>query len=157
MATAENEREKMARALDEDNPRGAGQMCGPYLERRLREYAYSFGVLLPYHPRNEHTLGLLAERLLTRLKDKLGGAHPATVAAVAVEADLGLRNLTAHWKDPDIEITTDEMRLVLKKGDELLAHVHCTEKKCSGTPRYDGAGTFVSSCGAVRLTKQKAS
>jgi hypothetical protein len=139
--------------LNDDDPRAAGGLLGSFLERRLQEACEAFQVQVAYNQRNEYTLSPLLTRFRVRVAEKLGNAHPVTAAALALESDMTFRNFTAHWKDPDIELTTDELHIVVERWRELDARLTCAQSQCHGYPQYDGSAAFVCDCGALRLNK----
>lgn len=136
--------------IDEDEPVRAGRNMGPFLERQLQELCESFEVLVKYNQRNEYTLDPLLDRFRVRAKDKLGKDHHLCIAVQALQDETGFRNLCAHWKNPDIPITLEEMRAVVDRWKVIEALVRC--QSCSEFLCYDGKG-FVCSCGDTPLTK----
>jgi hypothetical protein len=136
--------------IDEDEPVRAGRNMGPFLERQLQELCESFEVLVKYNQRNEYTLDPLLDRFHVRVKEKLGGNHPLCTATQALQDESGFRNLCAHWKNPDIQITLEEMKAVVGRWKTIEMLVRC--KSCSGVLLYDGKG-FVCECGATVLAK----
>ncbi len=153
VAQGRSEIEEIERLLAVDDPRGAGGLLGPFLERELQDLCEGFQVLVAYNRRNEYTLAPLLERFRVRVNSKLGATHPVTIAGVALESDLTFRNFMAHWKDPDNEVTVEELSTVLERWKALGALLTCAELKCHGVPEYDGESAFVCSCGNLVLSK----
>lgn len=153
VAHGHSEVEEIERRLANDDPRGAGGQLGPFLEQKLQELCEGFEVLVTYNQRNEYTLGPLLLRFRVRLADKLGSGHPVAAAAVAFESDLVFRNFMAHWKEPDIEFTVEELATVLDRWKALESLLTCAEPKCHGVPRYDGKSAFICPCGNLVIAK----
>jgi hypothetical protein len=153
VAQGRSEIEEIERLLAADDPRGAGGLLGPFLEKELQDLCEGFEVLVTYNRRNEYTLAPLLERFRVRVSSKLGAGHLVTTATVALESDLMFRNFMAHWKDPDSEITVEELSTVLERWKDLDALLSCAEPKCHGVPEYDGDSAFACACGTLVLSK----
>ncbi len=139
--------------IEEDEPVRAGRNMGPFLERQLQELCESFEVMVKYNQRNEYTLEPLLDRFRVRVREKLGRDHPLYEAIEALQNESGFRNICAHWKDPDIQITSPEMEAVVRKWKAIESLTRCSDKNCYGFLQYDGSGDFVCECGATRLSK----
>lgn len=139
--------------LDNDEPTRAGRELGPLLERHLQELCESFEVLVKYNQRNEYTLDPLLDRFRVRVKDKLGKHHELYGAVENLKSEAGFRNLCAHWKNPDIELTYSEMKAVVDKWKAIELIVRCRDDKCYKYVRYDGVAAFVCPCGRTQLEK----
>ena len=144
--------EEIEQLLDEDKPVQAGRNMGPFLERQLQELCEFFGVFTKYNRRNEYTLDPLLDRFRVRVREKLGKGHDLYKAVVDLQKESGFRNLCAHWKDPEIQISLEEMRLVTEKWNSVSDLVRCD--KCHIFLQYDGRRRFVCSmCGETCLEK----
>ena len=139
--------------IDDDEPVRAGRNMGPFLERQLQELCESFEVLVKYNQRNEYTLDPLLDRFRMRVKEKLSKDHSLHEAIEALQEESGFRNLCAHWKNPDIQITSEEMKAVVERWKTIEEPVRCKEECCYGFLQYDGSKGFVCRCGATRLDK----
>ena len=139
--------------LDEDEPVRAGRNMGPFLECQLQELSEAFEAMIKYNQRNEYTLDTLLDRFRVRVKEKLGASHLLHVAVQALQTDQGFRNLCAHWKDRDVELTLQEMTLVVSEWKAIEELVRCTDENCHSFLRYDGKSGFVCQCGKTRLSK----
>jgi hypothetical protein len=135
--------------IDDDEPERAGRNMGPFLERHFQELCESFEVLVKYNQRNEYTLDPLLDRFRVRIKDKLGRDHDLHIAVQAMQEESGFRNLCAHWKCPDVQITPEEMRTVVDKWKAIEQLVQC--KACYEFLQYDGSKGFVCRCGLAHL------
>jgi len=145
--------EEIEHLIDDDKPVLAGQMMGPFLERQLQELCESFEVLVKYNQRNEYTLDPLLDRFRVRVREKLGKDHSLYEAIEALQQESGFRNLCAHWKNPEIPITSQEMKAVVKGWKAIEELVRCKEECCYGFLRYDGSKGFVCACGTTRLDR----
>lgn len=133
------------RLLDNDEPVKAGRDMGPFLERQLQQVGESFGILVKYNRRNEYTLEPLLDRLRVRVGEKLGKDHSLYRAIGALREESGFRNLCAHWKNPDIQLTTEEMTAVVRRWQAVDALVRC--QSCLEFLHYNGK-SFVCRCSA---------
>jgi hypothetical protein len=124
--------------IDNDEPVTAGQKMGPFLERQLQHLCEAFGVMVKYNQRNQYTLSSLLVRFRVRVKKKLGKDHKLTKAIEALQNESGFRNLCAHWKNPAIQITPEEMEIVVERWQAIEEIVRCPS--CHGHLRYDGKG-----------------
>ena len=153
LSEGRSEMEKIEAYLRDDEPVQAGRTMGPFLERQLQDLCEAFEVYVPYNRRNEYTLKPLLERFAVRVKDKLKSSHALYAATSELQEESGFRNLTAHAKDPAVELTTVEMEIVVTKWKAVASLVKCAEQGCYGFLKYDSNGGFVCNCGATRLTK----
>jgi len=143
--------DRVKELIDDDRPTEAGIKMGVYLERQLQELCESFRVLVTYNRRNEYTLMPLLERFQTRVKDKLGREHELYQTIESLREDAGFRNFCAHWKDPDIQITSQEIRDVVTKWEVVHSHVFCPQ--CGRYAAYDGEKSFRCECPAISLVR----
>jgi hypothetical protein len=60
-------------------------------------------------------LDLLLSGLGRHVESKLNPQHPLSQSIAALAAEMGFRNLCAHAKNPDIDITPQEMSLVMER------------------------------------------
>ncbi len=139
--------------IEEDEPVRAGRNMGPFLERQLQELCESFEVMVRYNQRNEYTLEPLLDRFRMRIREKLGRDHPLYEAIDALQNVSGFRNICAHCKDPDIQITPQEMTAVVERWKAIEELVRCKSENCFGFLQYDGSKGFVCECGVTRLDK----
>lgn len=145
--------EAIKQLIDDDQAVQAGRNMGPFLERQLQEVCEAFGVLVKYNQKNEYTLDPLLDRFRIRVKDKLGNDHDLCTASENLKNESAFRNLCAHWKNPDIQITAQEMASVVEKWSAIDGLVRCTDENCCGYLKYDGSRAFVCECGLTRLER----
>jgi hypothetical protein len=147
--------EAIEELIDEDEPVRAGRNMGPFLEREIQLLCEYFEAEVKYNRRNEYTLSPLMERFRVRISKKLGNKHPLYAAVIALEQENGFRNLSAHWKNPEIDITPQEMRTVVEKWKAIEMINRCSEESCRSYVKYDGKRSFRCPCGVTVLEKQK--
>ncbi len=146
--------ERIQKHIDDDQPILAGQALGPYIEFQLQEICEAFEVQRKYNRRNEYTLDPLLDGLRVRVRAKLGGSHKLTVALDNLNAEAGFRNLSAHAKDPAIQLTPQEMNNALQKWSVVETMVRCPRAECFEVLRYTDQGTFRCACGQTELKKE---
>jgi hypothetical protein len=145
--------EQIEQHISNDQPETAGQKMGPFLERQLQELCESFEALVKYNRRNEYSLEPLLDRFRVRVRDKLKKSHPLYKAIEELQSESGFRNWSAHWKNPAIQMTSTEMKIVVERWKAIEQMVRCDEENCYGFLSYDGSGAFVCNCGATRLER----
>jgi hypothetical protein len=145
--------EQVKELIANDNPKLAGQALGPYMEFYLQDICEAFEVEVKYNRRNEYTLEPLLDRLRIRTRSKLGAEHDLTRRLDALYQDSGFRNLTAHAKNPEIELTPEEMAAVLDKWVAVEQLARCQKKECYEILRYTPAGDFRCPCSQSCLRK----
>lgn len=136
-----------------DRPRTAGQVLGPLIEADLQEISEAIEAQIKYRRYNDHTLEPLLIAVRTRLESKLGKSHAASLAARSLEEDTGFRNLCAHAKDQDADVSAAEVERARDKWQDLLANVTCVNPKCGGVVRWVDPD-FRCACGALVLKKE---
>ncbi len=146
--------EEIQKMVDDDKPVQAGSLMGPFLERQFQEFGEKFEVMVKYNRRNEYTLNPLLDRFKVRVKEKLGKNHVFVKAVQNLYNDTGFRNLCAHWKSPDIQLTMEEMNAVVKKWKEIEKLARCGEPECLNWLAYDNSiSGFICPCGTTMLIK----
>lgn len=88
-------------------------------------------------------------------KRKLGATHPLVTLLMDLQAELGFRNLCARFKNPEIDLTPEEMQVVLGKWREVEKQLRCQADVCREILRWTEP-TFSCACGASALSKIKA-
>jgi len=145
--------DRIRKFIDDDQPILAGQALGPYMEFQLQEICEAFEVPMKYNRRNEYTLDPLLDGLRVRARAKLGADHRLTVALDDLSGEAGFRNLSAHAKDPAIQLTPQEMSAALQKWSVVEAMVRCQRLECFEILGYTDQGTFRCACGQTQLRK----
>jgi len=150
--------EEIKKLVDEDKPVQAGSLMGPFLERQFQELCEKFEVMVKYTRLNEYTLDPLLDRFRVRAQEKLGKDHNFVKAILDLYDETGFRNLCAHWKDPQIQLTSQEMKAVIDKWNAIDKLVRCQSPDCLNWLVYDQSiPGFVCPCGKTRLEKAKSS
>jgi hypothetical protein len=142
--------EEIEKLIINGKPVLAGQYMGAYLERQLQEICERFDVFVKYNRKNEYTISPLFDRLRLRIQEKLGETHPLYISLIAFKEDLGFRNLCSHWKNPDIQLTEQEMQAVVNKWKIVQEKILCGI--CNEYATYDGK-QFTCSCGNIKIIK----
>ena len=145
--------DRVKELVDADRASEAGRNLGPYLERHLQELCESFEVLVKYNRRNEYTLDPLLDRFRIRAKDKLGAGHSLYLALNSLQESTSFRNLCAHWKNPAVQISADEMRDVVARWEAVRGLVFCPN--CGRYAACDGNNSFICACRGTPLTLSK--
>ncbi len=148
--------DEIIKLIDEDKPSLAGALLGPFLERQIQEICEKFEVFVKYSRINEYSLNPLIDRLRIRAKEKLGDDHCFVKAIQDLYDDTGFRNLCSHWKNPDIQLTKEEMQAVVNKWLEVEKLAKCQSDDCLDWLVYDATiSGFVCPCGKSSLEKLK--
>lgn len=148
--------EEIRQQIDNDKPVVAGGLMGPFLERQFQELCEKFEVMVKYTRLNEYSLDPLLDRFRVRVQDKLGKDHVFVKAVQSLYEETGFRNLCAHWKNPDIQLTREEMKTVVDKWTDIEKLARCQSPDCLNWLKYDGSiSGFVCPCGKTRLEKIK--
>jgi DNA repair exonuclease SbcCD ATPase subunit len=145
--------DRVANALDRDEPDEACRILAQYMEDVLQDIGERFECEVKFNRRNEYTLDTLLDRVRVRVQDKLKADHPLTKAVVDLLAANAYRNWTTHCKNPQSSIHKYEVEEVLAKWKAIESQVICPEAKCFEIVSYDGKGAFSCPCGKTRLTK----
>jgi hypothetical protein len=138
--------------ITDDRPRLAGQVLGPYMEDVLQDICEAFEVEMKFNRRNEYTLEPLLDRLRIRVQGKLGQSHALSIALVELQELSGFRNLAAHAKNPDIELTPPEMSAVTSKWRFIEESTRCSEAHCEEILKYHKP-SFRCGCGKSTLER----
>jgi hypothetical protein len=91
-----------------------------------------------------------------RVKEKLGDEHVLVQAIQSLYDDTGFRNLCSHWKNPDIQITKEEMSFVVEKWKAVENLARCQSSECFEWLKFDSSSSsFSCPCGKTSLSKTK--
>jgi hypothetical protein len=152
MAQMETGMEEIERLILDDNARAAGQRLGPLMESELQDLCEAFEAEMKYNKRGEYTLEPLLSGLRKRVDSKLKPEHPLSKQLVKISEAAGFRNLCAHAKNPEIDITPEEMKAVVEAWKGLLLMIRCPEGSCGELPHWRDPD-FACRCGGVTLSK----
>lgn len=152
MAEPDTTLEEIQQLIHDDKARDAGQKLGPLMEAELQDLCEQFEVELKYNKRGEYTLEPLLTGLRSRVKEKLKSLHALTEELSKLSEESGFRNLCAHSKNPDIDITPEEMSTVLQRWKSIQQMVRCQDTLCSELLRWVDPH-FACRCGKSKLVK----
>jgi hypothetical protein len=148
--------EEIQQLVEDDKPVQAGSLMGPFLERQFQELCEKFEVMVKYSRLNEYTLDPLLDRFRVRAQEKLGRDHIFVRAVQNLYDETGFRNLCAHWKDPAIQLTREEMKAVVDKWTDIEKLARCQAPDCLNWSAYESSiSGFVCPCGKTKLEKIK--
>lgn len=148
--------EKIHRQLENDEPVEAGRSMGPFLERQFQEMGEKFEMMVKFNRLNTYSLDPLVDRFRMRIKEKLGTEHEFYIAVDELYHDTGFRNLCAHWKDPAIQLTSEEMNAVVDKWCKIENLVICQKDDCLNWLEYKNSShEFICPCGSSKLVKNQ--
>jgi len=146
--------EEIQQLINDDKPVQAGSLMGPFLERQFQELCEKFEVMVKYNRLNEYSLDPLLDRFRVRAQDKLGNDHVFVKAVQSLYEETGFRNLCAHWKNPDIQLTREEMKAVVDKWIDIETLAKCQSPDCLNWLVYDSSTSgFICQCGKSKLGK----
>ena len=144
--------EEVDDAIRRDKPVMAGQMLGPYVERRLRTLCEWTGASMPYQKNPSHGLDRLLNALISRAKNTVGKSSEMYEALRNFYSQSAFRNLCAHGRTPTIQITSGEMKSAYVAWKKIENLFKCTNNKCNGHIRYDGSkNVFYCSCANTKI------
>jgi hypothetical protein len=126
--------ERIAKLIGEDNPAEAGRTFGVYLEWILQSLCENLESSVKYNRRNEYTLSDLLQSFMFRMKTQLKDNHSIVRLLVNFETDTGFRNFCAHWKNPTVPYTAQEINEIVEKWKKIERAVECN--KCHKFIRY---------------------
>jgi hypothetical protein len=143
--------EDIAQLLHDDKPKEAGQRLGPHMEEELQDVCERFEVDTKFRKRNDHTLDELLDRLRVRVQKKLRPNHPLSIALNELHIEAGFRNLCAHFKNPEADLTTPELQLVVNRWRAVVSLLRCGESQCGALLKWADPG-FQCDCGKTVVT-----
>lgn len=144
--------EEIEQLIHDDRARDAGRKLGPFMEAELQDLCEKFEVELKYNKRGEYTLEPLLTGFRSRIQKKLQSSHKLSEELLRLSEEGGFRNLCAHEKNPDIDITPEEMRTVLGRWKSILNMVRCQDSNCGELLRWVDPH-FACQCGKTKLVK----
>lgn len=146
--------ERIEELIEQDRPREAGSLLGPYLEQQLQSLCENFEVMVKYNRRNEYTLDPLFVYLMTRVKDKIGQQHVLYTDLNKCWQNDVFRNYCSHWKSSDFVITKEELSDILELWENVELLVYCQDASCK-SPLFwvKDKGAFICNCGKSVIKK----
>jgi hypothetical protein len=123
-----NYNEEIQKLIDDDDPIGAGQKLGRYLEMVFGITNQNLKTPIPYKLENVYTLSEFYDPLVKRFKDKPkfpNKQHKISILFSEFEQGTIFRNYCSHYKNEAIQFTSDEIEMVFKKWLEIEAEIYC--------------------------------
>jgi len=120
--------EEIQKLIDDDDPIGAGQKLGRYLEMVFGIVNQNLKTPIHYKLENVYTLSEFYNPLVKRFKDKLklpNKKHIITNLFSEFEQGTIFRNYCAHYKNESTQFTSDEIDGVFKKWLEIESQIYC--------------------------------
>ena len=127
-----NYTEEIEKLIIDDDPIGAGQKLGRYLEMVFGIINENLQTPMRYKLENTYTLSEFYEPLVKRIKDKLKSPNKQhKISKMFGEFEQGtiFRNYCAHWKDESSQFTSSEIESIFKKWLEIEAEMYCPDCK----------------------------
>ena len=153
MVAPETTLEQVEALILNDDPRQAGQLLGPLMEDEIQDACEAFEAEVKFNRRNEYTLEPLVTALKGRVDAKLKVTHPLAAALAALSSETGFRNLCAHAKNLDVDITPQEMTDVVAKWKAVASRLRCgADPACTQLVRWVDP-QFRCGCGKTVLSK----
>lgn len=124
--------EEIEKLIIDDDPIGAGQKLGRYLEMVFGIINENLQTPIRYKLENTYTLSEFYEPLVKRIKDKLKSPnkqHKISILFGEFEQGTIFRNYCAHWKDESSQFTSPEIESIFKKWLEIEAEMYCPDCK----------------------------
>lgn len=124
--------EEIEKLIIDDDPIGAGQKLGRYLEMVFGIINENLQTPMRYKLENTYTLSEFYEPLVKRVKDKLKSPnkqHKISILFGEFEQGTIFRNYCAHWKDESSQFTSPEIESIFKKWLEIEAEMYCPDCK----------------------------
>ncbi|WP_285269833.1 hypothetical protein [Kaistella rhinocerotis] len=154
-----NYNEEIEKLIIDDDPIGAGQKLGRYLEMVFGIINENLQTPMRYKLENTYTLSEFYEPLVKRIKDKLKSPnkqHKISVLFGEFEQGTIFRNYCAHWKDESSQFTSPEIESIFKKWLEIEAEMYCAD--CKSYCHYESISSteYVRcNCGNLNLKKDE--
>lgn len=120
--------EEIQKLIDDDDPIGAGQKLGRYLEMVFGIVNQNLKTPIQYKLENVYTLSEFYNPLVKRFKDKLklpNKKHIISNLFSEFEQGTIFRNYCAHYKNESTQFTSEEIDAVFKKWLEIEVQIYC--------------------------------
>lgn len=142
--------------LEKDKAIIAGQNLGRYLEWILQEINQNLETPIKYRIYHQYSLIELFEPLKRRFKDKLkfsGKVHQLNLLLEDFYNHTSFRNFCMHWKNPESELTSEEIRDIFEKWKQIESLIYCDN--CKSFVKYDNSTQFIRcSCNELDLKER---
>lgn len=141
-------------ALENGDPRGAGQRLGTYLELILGDICQNLRAAVRFS-RGGNTLADFTSGVRSGFKNSIGKTHRISTSFAALSEHEPFRNFCSHWKEPPSDFTTDEMGEALQAWEDFEANFRCQESDCGMLPLWSPELKGLQ-CGCGSVSERKA-
>lgn len=150
--------EEIQKLIDDDDPIGAGQKLGRYLEMVFGIVSENLKTPIQYKLENVYTLSEFYNPLVKRFKDKLklpNKKHIIPNLFSEFEQGTIFRNYCAHYKNESAQFTSPEIDGIFKKWLEIETQIYCeTCKSYCHLEKIDGVEYVRCNCGSLDLLEE---
>ena len=147
--------EEIEKLIIDDDPIGAGQKLGRYLEMVFGIINENLQTQMRYKLENIYTLSEFYEPLVKRIKDKLrlpNKQHKISILFGEFEQGTIFRNYCSHWKDEASQFTSTEIDSIFRKWLEIESEIYCSN--CKSYCHYESVSNIEyvrCNCGNLNL------
>lgn len=147
--------EEIEKLIIDDDPIGAGQKLGRYLEMVFGIINENLQTQMRYKLENIYTLSEFYEPLVKRIKDKLkipNKQHKISILFGEFEQGTIFRNYCSHWKDEASQFTSSEIDSIFRKWLEIESEMYCSN--CKSYCHYESVSNIEyvrCNCGNLNL------
>ncbi|MFV8351733.1 hypothetical protein [Flavobacterium sp. XS2P14] len=147
--------EEIEKLIIDDDPIGAGQKLGRYLEMVFGIINENLQTQMRYKLENIYTLSEFYEPLVKRIKDKLklpNKQHKISILFGEFEQGTIFRNYCSHWKDEASQFTSTEIDSIFRKWLEIESEIYCSN--CKSYCHYESVSSIEyvrCNCGNLNL------
>lgn len=147
--------EEIQKLLEEDDPIGAGQKLGRYLEMVFGIINQNMQTPIRYKMENVYTLSEFYEPLVSRFKDKLkqtGKQHRVIRLFAEFEQGTIFRNYCAHYKNEQNQFTVYEIDTIFQNWLKIESELYCPECKSFCSYLTSGGSVYIKcTCGLLDI------
>ena len=152
-----NYHEEIQELIENDDPIGAGQKLGRYLEMVFGIINQNLQTPMRYKLENTYTLSEFYEPLVKRVKNKLkmpNKQHKISVLFSDFEQGTIFRNYCVHYKNEASQFTSPEIETVYNKWVEIEENMYCTSCKTYVSYSKNGQEFVKCICGQLDLKNE---
>jgi len=151
--------EEIQKLIEDDDPIGAGQKLGRYLEMVFGIVNENLKTPIQYKLENVYTLSEFYNPLVKRFKDKLklpNKKHIISNLFTEFEQGTIFRNYCAHYKNESTQFTSPEIDGIFKKWMEIETQIYCeTCKSYCHLEKIGGVEYVRCNCGSLDLMEEE--
>jgi hypothetical protein len=152
-----NYHEEIEELIANDDPIGAGQKLGRYLEMVFGIINENLQTPIRYKLENIYTLSEFYDPLVKRVRDKLkmpNKRHKVSVLFSEFEQGTIFRNYCAHYKNEATQFTSPEIEAIYRKWIEIESKFYCSTCKTYASLIRSGQEYVKCSCGQLDLKNE---